>query len=913
MTSHISDRPLALVQQTLLSVGYEPQAIVADYDFAVPGVGNALNRVDLVAFSDPVRHDLHTSCIAVQRVTTETNVQTELDKLPFLATPLALILQADGVEIWPVTRTRSLQRIEIVSYDRLSHYFANHAKDFHPDALTATKTKGGQLSFFDFDRSLFQFAYETTQKILVEKFETAVNAARHSAGTGDGLDPGELTRAVLQILAAAILEDKQLLGDERSSTVEDLIQRSAGKYGQYFNLTSLNRIGHGVGQVTFDALRQNVTFRSFTNEMLGYFYENALVDQDLRRQLGVYYTPRSIAKRILTRLPVEEIPPTDRVVFDGSSGSGNLLLAAFERIGDLLPSGWDRYQKHAYLVQRIHGVDVDQFATQVAGLSLFFIDLPAGDAWNVRAADFMSSESESLPRSPTIVVGNPPFKEFRSSDGRREQRASLFLSKYLDFLGPGGLLGVVLPETFLENSSCQDARRRLLTECEILELWHLPEGIFPMSNAATVVVIAKKRAAIRNSLGGPVRVEKVGALPSEKKQFLDGDRPRFSHVVPSTMPWIEDRGARFFSSPLERSVWDAMSTNRKLKDVALVRNGIIVGKDQRINHFDDYRRGAEWRPWLNGARDFEPYALKPKQVRYVRYPGNLQWPRPDLEFIFGSPKSKVLVNSARAPGNPWRVYAAIDDVGYFPSQNIHCVMPKNGSVSLEELVAILNSPVASAWVDSRNRRRWVGEDTLRDLPFPVFTELKRELLIARVRQIAALKQREFEGQTRLRPDADTIRDLVLSIDELVFDAFAVGDRGRSMLSRYFAGYPRPGLEWVGYSQQIYETASDSNGRKWSVTGQVIRVDAENETLTLWVRGYNDEQPFRIPIPDAMPGWALRPEVGFEAEVAWQVRDSDQLQANDLTNFRPREFAYSQTEDLLDLLKNPNKLDELYGS
>ena len=913
MTSQINDRTLALVHQTLLNIGYDGRAIVPNYDFAVPGVGNALGRVDLAAFSDPVRHDLGTSCIAAQRITPGTDVQTQLANLPFLATPLALLLHADVADIWPVTMPPSPECIESVSYDRLRDYFAEHTEDFHPRTLTSAKTKGGQLSFFDLDRSLFEFAYETTQKILVEKFETAVTAARNSAGTEDALEPGELTKAVLQILAASILEDKLLLGDERSSTVEALIERSARQYRQYFDINSLNRIGHEVGQVTFDALRQNVTFRSFTNEMLGYFYENALVDQELRQELGVYYTPRSVAKRILTSLPVEDIPPSDRVVFDGSSGSGNLLLAAFERIGDLLPSAWNRDQRHSYLVKRVHGVDVDPFATQVAGLSLFFIDLPAGDAWNVKAADFLSSESGSLPRPPTIVVGNPPFKEVRSSKGKREQIASLFLSKYLDLLEPGGLLGVVLPETFLENSSCLDARRRLLAECEIFEMWHLPEGIFPMSNAATVVVMAKKLAAMGKNLGMPVRVEKVGSLPREKKQFLNGDRPRFSHVAPSTKSWIEESRVRFLSSPLEKSVWDSIKNAKRLGDVALVRNGIITGQDQRADHFDTYKSGAEWRPWLNGAKDFEPYGLNPKEVRYVRYPGDLQWPRSDLESVFASPKSKVFVNSARAPGNPWRIYAAIDDVGYFPSQNIHCVMPKDESVGLEELVAVLNSSVASAWVDSRNRRRWIGEETLRDLPFPVFTEFQREALTTRVKQVTALKKRELEEQSGNQPDADTIRHLVLSIDELVLEAFKVGDRGRSMLSKYFSGYPRPGFGRTRNRRQDDEAASTSSGRKRSVTGQVIHMDAENEALTLWVRGYNGDQPFRIPIPEAMPGWALRSEVAFEAEVDYQVRDSDQLHANHLTDFRPLEFSYSQTEDLLEILKNPDKLDELYGS
>ena len=913
MTSGVRDRPMALVQEALRTVGYDPLGIVPNYDFAVPGPGNALNRVDLAAFSDPVRHDLHTSCIVAQRIPTDADVKAVLDKLSYLAAPLAFLLQAESVDIWPVTRNFSPQRIESVSYDRLTGYLTDHASDFRPDTLTAAKTTGRQPSFFDLDRSLFEFAYETTQHILVENFEAAVSAAKRAAGPRHDLQSGDLTKAVLQILGAAILEDKLLLGVEPSSNVEELIHRSAKQYGQYFDVSSLDKIGLDVGQVTFDSLRHNVTFRSFTNEMLGYFYENALVDQNLRQELGVYYTPRSIAKRILTRLPVEELPPADRVVFDGSSGSGNLLLAAVERIGALLPNGWNRDQRHSYLVQRVHGVDVDPFATQVAGLSLFLIDLPAGDTWNVKAADFMSFQSASLPRLPTIIVGNPPFKELRSSNGKREQRASLFLTKYLDLLLPGGLLGVVLPETFLENSSCSNARARLLNECDLLELWHLPEGMFPMSTAATVVVIARKRMAIRQSWEVPVRVEKVGALSYEKQQFLSGDHARFSHVVPSTIPWMEEPDVRFLSSPLERSVWDAIRTPKRLRDFALVRNGIIPGKDQRADHFDKSRKDQEWRPWLSGARDFEPYVVNPREAEFVKYPGNLQRPRTDLESVFDSPRSKILVNSGRAPGNPWRVYAAIDDVGYYPSQGVHCVLPKDESVSFEEFIAVLNSPVASAWIDSRNRRRWVGENTLRDLPFPVFTEPQREVVIAQVKQITALKKRRFDGHPTHNPAIHGIRNLVLSIDELVFEAFGVGESGRRMLNRYFAGYPRPGFEWRGAGQQTDKAASTSNDRKWLVAGQVVQIDAENQAVTVWVRGYYDDQPFQIPIPDAMPGWALRPEAAFEAEVAWDVRDADKLLPDDLTNFKPVLFSHTQTEELLDILRNPQSLDKLYGS
>ena len=912
MTGQLNDSALAIVQEALLTIGYDRRAIVANYDFAVPGKQNALDHIDLAAFSDPVRHDLHTSCIAAQRVSIETNVQPILDKLSYMATPFALILDVNGVEIWPVTKVERPEPLERVPYDRLTQFFLNHAGDLRPEILSRAKTKGHQLSFFNLDRTLLQFAYETTQQILVERFEAAVSATRHALHVAKKEITSDVTKTVLQILAAAVLEDKNLLGENRSSTARDLIRRSVSRYGQYFDVHSLSRIGDDVAQATFEELRRNVTFRSFTNEMLGYFYENAFVDKELRSELGIYYTPQSIAKRMLARLPVEDIPPSDRVLFDGSSGSGNLLLAGYERLSDLLPTGWDRKKRHDYLVQRLHGVDVDPFAAQVAGLSLFLIDLPAGDAWDVRASDFLTSVPASLPKRPTILVGNPPFEELRSFEGKRQQRASLFLTKYLDLLGSGGLLGVVLPETFLENSSSRDARRRLFQECEILELWHLPEGIFPMSNVATVIVLAKKLPATQESRGGPVRVERVAASSHERKQFLNGAPPRFSYVVPSTTTWEDEPNGRVSSSPLEGSVWGAISVPRRLKDVALIRNGIIPGLSQQTTHFDYTRRGTEWRPWLDGASDLEPYALKPRKTKYVRYPGNLQWPRIALETVFASPRSKVLINSGRAPGNPWRIYAAIDDFGYFPSQNIHCVIPNDQSVGLEELAAVLNSSIASAWVDSRNRKRWIGRNTLQDMPFPIFTVSMRESIINLVTQIMSLKQQELGRPPTQQSNVEAIRRLALSIDELVCHALDVSDEGRKMLDRLFAGHRRPGIEWSGYIQPREEIPATSSGRKWSVTGQVIHTDAENNALTIWMRGYNDSQPFRIPIPEAMPGWALRPEAAFKAEVPWKVRYSQQPLADDLTNFRPMDFLYSQPEELVQLLGNPEKLDELYS-
>ena len=557
-------------------------------------------------------------------------------------------------------------------------------------------------------------------------------------------------------------------------------------------------------------------------------------------------------------------------------------------------------------------MDLDPFATQVAGLSLLFMDLFEGDTWDLRTGDFIAANPEHWAPRPTILVGNPPFRELRSLEGQRSQRANLFLNKYLDVLEPEGLIGMVLPETFLENSSCRGTRIRLLEECDLLELWQLPEGIFPASNAAASVVIARKRSPRRSSRGGPVRVERVASLTREKNGFSNGERPRFSYVLTSTQGWTGDPDALMSTSPLDGCVWDTLKSVRTLGQVAHVRNGIIPGKKQRSDHIAAEARGPEWKPWIGGSSEFEPYALTPKQALFVRYPGELHRPRRDLEDVYMTPNSKVLVNSGRAPGNPWRLFAAIDDVGYFPSQGMHCVIPKDDTVSLEEFAAFLNSSVASAWVDSRNRRRWIGEDTLRDMPFPVMTNAKRESMQQHAAEIAKLKKHVLEGPSTGSAKIDAIRNHMFEVDALVCDALGISREGHAMLNRLFTGYQRPGLEWRGISRTSSERTSASDMRKWTVTGQVIDVVPQENAVTLWVRGYNENEPFSTQIPQDLPGWALRPEVAFEADIPWLERDSDHIPVDGLTNFRPMDFSYVGTEELVDLLANPETLDKLYG-
>lgn len=146
----------------------------------------------------------------------------------------------------------------------------DHRQDFNPDALKAAKTRGSQLSFLDLDPSLLEFAYKATQQILVDRFEAAVRGTRDKMASNLDRKVADigLTKVALQLVAAAILEDKRIFGGGRSQSAIQLLQKASSNFGQYFDMSIAAQIGDQNVEIMHTLLRHDITFRSFTNEML---------------------------------------------------------------------------------------------------------------------------------------------------------------------------------------------------------------------------------------------------------------------------------------------------------------------------------------------------------------------------------------------------------------------------------------------------------------------------------------------------------------------------------------------------------------------------------------------------------------------------------------------------------------------
>jgi len=442
---------LDTLEKHLHGLGYRDSAgaVVRNYAFAASA--GQVGHADLLTFADAQRWDISTACIAVRQWPNGRDKLAALKQLSYVGAPIAMFALPEYVEIWPVRAdSKVVPYPPLLPYEDLAEYFNQHRGELSPRSLLDAKRGERQLSFFDVDPSLEAFAREATQKTLVRQFEGAFNSIPLEQRKNY---PTALSRLAICILTARILQDKLTDHEDlETRNVVSLLNAVQRLFPAYFkNLEDdLRLVGIEAVEALYDGLGSGFTFRSLTNDMLAYFYENTLVDEKLRRQLGIYYTPRVVTERILRRLPVEDLRPEERTVLDGTCGSGNLLLAAYDRLSSLLPAQWAPKERHFYLLERIWGVDQDPFACEVARLSLLLYHLPAGDDWKIKQGNvFQVTPQQMFGGMPHIIVGNPPFQEPRSIGGKRIQRAAQVLDRYLDWLAPRGLLGVVVPLTLI--------------------------------------------------------------------------------------------------------------------------------------------------------------------------------------------------------------------------------------------------------------------------------------------------------------------------------------------------------------------------------------------------------------------------------------------------------------------------------
>lgn len=879
---------LQIIRNDIMKIGYGSKNLVDNYSISIKG-NNAM-VLDLVAFGDENIYDTSTSCISVKWIENKYDVETYIQNAGYLATPVMLLGTNNQVDVISVKKNKS-EKIITLQYSELYPYFQDNRFDFSSTNILQAKYGFKQLNLFDaFD--LFEFAEKANAQILGEEFKKGLFAGKKCLDnmriSGDE-NYRTLTSITMYVLAAIILNHK-IDKPSKINNINELMDKLSKKFNNYFNNEYIYSFGKETIEAIFNALDKGITYNSVNNEMLGHFYETTLLGENelkresIRRDFGIYYTPKTLGDDIVNHIPIEFIEMNERYVLDGSCGSGSLLLSAYKRFEKILPKRWSSEEKHNYLTRVITGIDKDRFAKEVARMALLLYSLPHGNHWNIECDNFLTPIKKI--NQPMIIVANPPFKEIRKL--KQEQIAAEFLNKYIDILHEYGFIGIILPESFLENNSCKDTRKRLLQEFDILEIWSMPGSIFD-NNCATCVIIAKKINP-KNELDNSNNLIKIRILNRDRNsidRYLKKKDVNFEFFIKNKSEWLNNVCSTISYSPVDVFV-KKIECHSKLKNVVKGVQGLLVMEGYP---YVSYSFVENYSKYIHNAKGcFEPFSIKwekQKDYKYIKYDietTELQ----ELQLRFKGLRlrykyrelyesEKVLIKRSSTPGTFWCINAAIDREKCYPGSSYYCVIPKNENLTVEELVAVINSRAANAYIRKLTRKRTLTVDVINMLPVPVFNETQKKMIIELVRKIEFLKLEE--NQKKVIAQYERI------LNEIINEAYGLNEKDIELLNEYYMQFKN---EYPS-KQKEKEVCED---KMWSVTGEIIDIDYDNMIIKAEFVEFNDIR--NVEIAPNLPGWMVRKGICFKADISERAMNEVNIK---IFNPKPLNYSYLNDNDL----------------
>ncbi len=127
---------------------------------------------------------------------------------------------------------------------------------------------------------------------------------------------------------------------------------------------------------------------------------------------------------------------------------------------------------------------------------------------------------------------------------------------------------------------------------------------------------------------------------------------------------------------------------------------------------------------------------------------------------------KVMINKAAKARNAWRLSAFADESGGI-AQNWIAIWPENED-DLLALVAVLNGPVANAFVTDHEGKTDITIETVKRIPFPQFRP-KQKLLLAQLIH-------QYIAETSLKPIRNDPHTTLQMIDAVTLEAYNLASR-----------------------------------------------------------------------------------------------------------------------------------------
>ena len=368
-------------------------------------------------------------------------------------------------------------------------------------------------------------------------------------------------------------------------------------------------------------------------------------DRRDRKQLGIYYTPSSVA-RILCTWAIRD---SGDLVLEPSFGACGFLEAARDRLKDVGAMRWR---------DNLFGCDIDPEA--FSGYLEPKLGLRAQNG-RFFLHDFLSVQPDDFRcGSFDVIVGNPPYVSYHNMDANQRMVSGLamvragfdsgpksslwahFLLYAMTFLNDGGRMAWLLPSSFLYADYAARIREHIVERFERSLVVQLGQRLFLSEGTeeSTAVLLAegysseRVETSVSNRSPGSILLDFAKMLPELEESIEEwmrgGDKAK---------PF-EGRAAAVYLSGEVKSVMERASEAGslvQLGDIVDIRIGIVTGANSFF--IIDEAKANEY-----GLSD---EVLHPILAKFSMAPG-VTLTRADLAIARAEGKRLVLVDTKHA-------------------------------------------------------------------------------------------------------------------------------------------------------------------------------------------------------------------------------------------------------------------------
>jgi type I restriction enzyme M protein len=226
-----------------------------------------------------------------------------------------------------------------------------------------------------------------------------------------------------------------------------------------------------------------------------------VIGPTIRAGMGQYFTPQAVVRFMVNVV----CPRVSELILDPFCGSAHFLTSCLQYVKKSSKSS-DK-SLHEFAFGKLHGIEKSDRMVRVAMTDM---RLQGDGHSNIRCTDslldlqnYPDLQSESF----DLVLTNPPFGSLLGSEALSQLGSYILIQgrktipleilgveRSIQFLRPGGRLGIVLPDSFLDGKKSKYVREWLQTQVKLRAVISLPIETFPPFGASikTSIIFLRK-------------------------------------------------------------------------------------------------------------------------------------------------------------------------------------------------------------------------------------------------------------------------------------------------------------------------------------------------------------------------------------------------------------------------------------